>query len=107
MASRRWSTRRLAHRRPALVPLVVDQNSLGGAVEILELTRPQRPQESGEPKQTQEQRRRHQIDQHGHDDANLRRRAFRVTSNDDEDIATAAINGVANPAMAIGTAPRL
>jgi hypothetical protein len=37
----------------------------------------------------------------------FRRRAFVTTMIDDVDIATAAMSGVANPAMAIGTARTL
>ncbi len=102
--------------------VVVRQYAQRGAVHVLVLTGPQRPQERRKARQPEHERRRHQIDQHIHDalngwrvrwsvraspSATLRermRRAFSVTRTEEPDIAAAAISGVTNPAIAIGTA---
>ena len=84
---------------------------MGGAVEVFELTRFHGPQEGAETERAKEQRRRDQVDQYAHVQpsirASLRRNAFAVTISDDDDIAIAAIKGVANPNIAKGIATAL
>src|SRR5688572_3275607 len=88
--------------------IVVEQDAVGCAIEILELARAQGPQESGKPERAQGQRRGNEIEQDGHRSV-LRpsRSALAITSTEELDIATAAISGVRKPAAASGTASRL
>src|SRR5690348_603595 len=107
---------------------IVEQNALGRAVEILVLTAAQRPQETAQPETAEEQRHRDQEGEVGHAAAtrrgatNLtasgsrdrlnrglpsRRMALPITIRDDIDMAAAAISGVTQPAIAIGTASAL
>ncbi len=44
--------------------VVVEQDPLGGAVEILELAAAQRPHEGGEPREPEEEGDRHEVDEH-------------------------------------------
>ena len=76
---------------------------MGGAVHVVELTGLERPQERGKAEEAEKQRRRNQPQQHGHDSfPRLSLKALEITATDDADMATAAISGVTNPAMAIG-----
>lgn len=93
--------------------VIVEQDAMGGTVEIIELSRLQCPEEGDQPAQSQQQGYRDQIDQDIHDTfpnltlPRLNRRAFSVTTRDDDDIAMAATSGVTEPATANGTVTRL
>lgn len=114
----------------AFRPLVpVNEDTLGGSVEILVLTTPQGPQEARQSKPAQQQSHRYEIDQDCHEgcvNVPVWERlsggavllgtsgtkpcsldALPMTSSDEADIAIAAINGVTCPKMAIGTAMAL
>ena len=95
----------------ALVGVVVKQNTVGRPVEIIELTGFQRPQKSSKTDQPEKQGGWDEIDQRGHGLAprspKRRRKALSVTAIDDADMATAAISGVTNPAIAKGIAMAL
>lgn len=97
--------------------IVVQQDAQRGAIHVVILFRPQRPEEAGQTSQTQGERQRNEVDEDVHDRFPTERRgagasecrdrarsALSVTSNDEPDIAAAAINGVTKPAIAIGTA---
>jgi hypothetical protein len=87
---------------------IVEQNAERGAVEIVELTGAQGPDEGGKAEKPQEQGRGDQIEERIHSalHAGLRcsRKAFKITMREEDDIATAAISGVTSPADANGTA---
>jgi len=75
--------------------IVIKQNSAGGAIHIFILAGPERPQEASEAQCAQEQRNRYQTEKDGHDSLRrLSRRAFAITRIDEDDIASAAMNGV-------------
>lgn len=106
--------------------VAVDQDPLGGAIEILILAAPQGPQEPGQPKRSEEQGHRYEVGERRHEDCAsapmserlscrasctdafdtkpCRRSALPMTRRDEADIATAAISGVTCPRMATGTA---
>src|SRR5262245_25005730 len=96
----------IANRR-----LVVRDGAPGCAVEIVELAALQRPEKARKTQRAEPERQRHQINQHFHQrtskPARRARSAFSITSTDEPDIAIAAINGVARPAIATGTANAL
>ena len=85
----------------------VDQNSLSGSIQIIELARFQGPKKACESQQAKEQCSGDKKYQHAHDRIQLRRRALSVTSSEEDDMATAAIRGVTRPHTASGTAARL
>ena len=109
---------------PSPIDIVVVENTNRGSLHVVVLAAPQRPEEGCEPGEAEQQRDGHKVDQHGHGDRALgirvceeaadagarsspRRRtrnALTVTRIEEPDIATAAINGVTKPAIAIGTA---
>lgn len=95
---------------PVLI-LVVDQDPHRGAVQILELAAPERPQERHEAEQAEQERGRDQYEQDVHPKGRppprRRRSAFRVTRMDDADMAAAATIGVTRPATASGIASAL
>jgi hypothetical protein len=80
---------------------------------ILELTRAQRPNEGAQGRPGERQGRGDHVEQNVHApgpfrlDPPARRNALRVTIADEEDMATAATSGVAQPASATGTASAL
>lgn len=82
--------------------VIVHDRPPRGTVEVVILSGPQGPQESGQPKSAQKKRDRDQENQDVHD--NLNRRALAVTTSDERDMARAANSGVTNPATANGTA---
>jgi hypothetical protein len=104
--------------------IVVIQDTDRGSLHVVILTVPQRPEEGCEPGEAEQQRHGHQVDQHRHGDRapgapvcgdaadpgarsspqRRTRNALTVTRIEEPDIATAAINGVTKPAIAIGTA---
>ncbi len=86
--------------------VIVEQDALGGAVRVVELAVPERPEEGREPEEAQKKRGRDQVEQPGHR-PRPSRRALPTTSSDEPDMQTAAIRGVARPSTATGTAIRL
>src|SRR4051812_45615837 len=90
---------------------VIRDGAPGCALEIVILSALERPQKCEQPDQSEPERQRHQNDEYFHHDlsgaARRARSAFSITSNEDPDIAAAAIRGVAKPATAIGTARTL
>lgn len=94
-AFRRW------WRRGTVV--VLEQDAVRRAVQVVELARLQGPKEGGETDQAEEQGDGDEIEQDGHARfPRLRRKALVITTMDDVDMATAAIKGVTKPAMASG-----
>ena len=109
---------------PRPFDIVVVKNPDRGSLHVVILAAPQRSEEGCEPGEAEQQRHGHEVDQHGHGDdtpdthvceeaagtgagSSPRRRtrnALTVTKIEEPDIATAAINGVTEPAIAIGTA---
>lgn len=85
--------------------VIVVQDALGRAVEILELSRAQGPEEGRETDEAQQQRRRDEQQQAAHEAlrSSARRSALQTTTSDELDMATAAISGVTRPATASGT----
>lgn len=85
--------------------LVVEQDAVSGAVEILELARPQRPQEGAEPYRSEQERGWNKEQKTVHDMvlARPRRKALPITTMDELDMAMAATSGVTSPAAASGT----
>jgi len=113
--------------RPRLVVvrrLLVEQDALSGAVQVVVLAALQRPEEGGKADGAKQQRDRDEIDEDIHAvallssvpgngkarrgrSATASRNELAVTRMEDDDIATAAISGVTIPAMASGTATQL
>src|ERR1700731_4211082 len=91
--------------------LVTGDRAPGGALEIVILPAPQRPEKSEQADETKPERQRHQNDHHFHHALPLATRrarsAFSITKSEEPDIAAAAINGVTTPLIAIGSASRL
>jgi len=103
--------------------LVVEQYPLRRAVEVIVLAAPQAPQEGGEGGGSQKQGKRDKEDQAVHSAGTgyegvaaavtfgglpaFRRRALATTTMEDSDMASAAINGVTWPPIAIGSATAL
>ena len=90
-----------------LIILVVDKDPLGRPVEIVELTLAHRPEKRRKPQRSKAQGDGYQKCQTGHCLAFPKRSEFPTTTMELSDMAIAAINGVTNPASAIGTAHRL
>jgi hypothetical protein len=94
-----------------LLTLVVMQDAPRRALEILELSAAERPQERRESKQTQKQRARDEPGQSGHCPILSRIEesltALAVTAIDDADMAIAASSGVTRPITANGTKMQL
>ena len=85
------------------------KNACGCTLRILELARFQRPTEDGKPCKREADNAEKHEDEHIHDrpaylerDGAAIRKAFRVTTAEDADMAIAAINGVTHPANATG-----
>ena len=89
--------------------VVVEQDAVAGAVEIVELAGLQRPQEGGQAEQAQHQGQRDQPDagRPSARAARFRRSALTMTRSDEVDMAIAATSGVTRPATASGTVSRL
>ena len=93
--------------------MVVVQRPPGGAVEIIELPVPERPEKAEQAEAAEQKGGGDQVDERGHgvlprvQRPRCTRSALPVTASDDADITTAAISGVTRPAMASGTAIRL
>lgn len=87
--------------------IVIEQNALRVAVQIVILTTGQRPYQNGQAGQADKQCR---CDNQAHGVLRLpveSRRAFNVTSSEDPAMVAAAINGVTMPNAAIGMAVTL
>ncbi len=83
---------------------ILHENPQSSSIKILELTRPQGPEKTDKAHQAQQQRDRDQDRQTVHPAADLSLSALATTMIDEPDIASAATNGVTNPAKASGTA---
>ena len=84
------------------------KHALRIALRIVVLAVPQRPDESGESEKPEPQRHRDEQGKHQHGRTSyFRRSAFSDTVRDEVDMASAAMSGVARPAMATGTATTL
>lgn len=83
--------------------LVVEQNAVGRAFEVVVLAGAQRPQEHGQPAAAKDQARANQIEDDIHVRRPRSRKLFAITSSDELDIASAASQGVTYPATASGT----
>ena len=79
---------------------MIEQNPIGGAIEVLILPSTQRPQKHREPTPAEDQTRRDQPKNDRHVRA---RKLLPMTNSDEPDIAAAASQGVTNPATASGT----
>lgn len=86
--------------------ILVVEHAMRRAFEIVELATLHRPDKRCKPEQPEPQRQRHEEDENVHA-ALPDRRALSVTRIDEPDIASAAISGVTNPAIATGTATAL
>ena len=87
------------------VPIVVHENALRGAVQIVVLTVADRPEERGKPSQAQEERGRNEDRQRrNHGSPALSLSALSVTRSEDDAMAIAAISGVTRPSAANGMA---
>ncbi len=81
--------------RHGRVGWIVLQRPVGGALEILELTRVQRPEKGRKPKATEQERCRDEPGERRHERPSQERRvALRVTRIEDVDMTMAAISGV-------------
>lgn len=87
----------------------ITEDAFGISLRVLELTGTQRPHKGAQPDAAQTQRNRNQNRKDFHRVLLYRRNrnAFRVTVIELADIASAASNGVARPAIAMGTATML
>lgn len=102
--------RRVHRGGGCLSRLIIGDRPPGGAIEIVILAAPERPQKGRKAERAKPDRKRHQIEQDFHQAGFLCRRARKalsITSSDELDIAAAAISGVTRPAMASGTASAL
>lgn len=84
--------------------ITIEQDPVGGAVQILVLAGPQRPQKHQKTAPPEEERSRDQPKNDRHARA---RKLLPITKSEDPDIAAAASQGVTNPAIANGTISEL
>lgn len=84
--------------------VIIHQDTLRGAIRIVELAIAQRPEKGRKPNQAQPQRQRYQKKQSVHRAALAKRKELAMTSSELIDMAMAATNGVTMPAIASGTA---
>jgi hypothetical protein len=84
--------------------IVVEQNTVGGTIQVLVLSVPQRPEKYRKRAHAEHQGRPNQPQNHIHARA---RKLLPMTSSEDDDIAAAASHGVTSPATANGTISRL
>src|SRR5450755_2194210 len=80
--------------------IAIEQDAVRGAVQVLVLSGPQRPQKHPQATPAKHEGSGDQPKNDGHVRA---RKLLPMTSNDDPDIAAAASQGVTNPATASGT----
>lgn len=94
-----------------LVVVIVEQDALGRAFEVVILAAAQRPEKSGEPEKPEDKGGGHEEDEDIHRLPfalpRFSRSEFSVTVIEELDIATAATSGVTKPATASGTATAL
>lgn len=83
------------------VGFIVEQNAFCVAFEIIVLAVSERPEKGQKATEPQQKRDRDEEDENVHG-RTFNRTALRTTRIDDEDIAAAAINGVAKPRRASG-----
>ncbi len=94
---------RSGSRGRGVVGIVVEQDSVGGAVQVVELARPQRPQKGPQPEDSEKEgdgNEKEEIVQRSLPRDS--RKALTITAIDDVDMATAAISGVTCPETASG-----
>lgn len=94
----------LGPRRVGIV--IVDQDPLCSAPDVLILARPQRPDEGADGDQAENDRKRGEQEDDVHRRL-LTRSALSVTTSDEPDIASAATKGFTRPIIAAGAATRL
>ena len=85
---------------------IVLERTVGGAFEVFELARAERPEKCNKAEYAEEQRGRPEPRERRHRGglpAKKRRNALAVTRIDEVDMTIAAINGVTKPAIASGT----
>ena len=82
------------HRGAGVAPFVVDQYAVRGALDVVELTALERPEERPQAAKAHEQRNRQKDRDPGHFAARTRRSEFAMTTSELVDIATAASSGV-------------
>ena len=75
-------------------PILVDQDTLRGTVEVVVLARAHRPEKCRQPSAAEQQRDGDKIGNCDHVAAERRRSALATTISDEADIASAAISGV-------------
>lgn len=94
-----------------LVVVIVEQDALCRALEIVILPAPQRPEKTGEPEKAEDKGGGHEENEDIHllpfALPRFSRSEFSVTVIEELDIATAATSGVTKPATASGTATAL
>jgi len=90
-----------------MLVIIVNQDTNRGPIKIIELRGAYRPEKRGQPPQPQGKRDWYKEGNAGHRAAVRNRRALATTSNEEPDIAKAAIKGVTMPAIASGTARKL
>jgi len=86
---------------------IVKQNAAGGAIEIVELPRLERPEETCETAKAERKCHWDEQQQSAHACLRAKRSALPTTNREELDMATAAMSGVTKPAIAIGTASAL
>lgn len=88
--------------------LIIEQDSVRSAIEIVVLAARDRPEESGKPASAEQESNRNKNGKsRDHGACAFSLSAFSVTTSDDEAIATAATSGVTRPSAARGTATTL
>lgn len=96
----------------AILRLLFFENAKCGPIQIIILPRLERPEERYQPEKSKKQSAGYQECKSGHTIdlfefaplPSLSRRAFPITTTDDEDMAIAAISGLTKPSTAVGTA---
>src|SRR5260221_11372761 len=83
-------------------PVVVVEDALGGAIEVVELARAQRPEEGQQADQAEAERQRDEKEKDAHRRDPPKRSALPITSSEEPDMAMAAISGLTGPALASG-----
>ena len=86
---------------------IIEQDPSTRAIEIVELTRLERPQKGKQAAKTERQRHGNQQEKPSHACLRAIRIALPTTMSDEVDIAIAARSGVAAPAIANGSASAL
>lgn len=87
--------------------VVVEQNPVRRALQVVELAGLERPQKSAQAEEPEKKGDRNQNDDDVQSFVLASRNALPVTASDEPDIASAAISGVMNPIIASGTVTAL